>query len=162
MSQLFLDDLKKDVGFVPNLAAKMAESSTLIETFVTVRKILGRSVFTGIERETISLAVSVANNCTYCIAAHSTFAKKYGISEQALASLRAGETPADARLGALATYTRHLLANRGHATDEAKNAMLSAGFTDAQVLEVIAIVAFTTIANYAHNVSGVAIDAVFQ
>lgn len=161
-SQPFLDGLQKEVGFVPNLAAAMAASPTLIEGFTTIRKVLSRSAFPPVEREAISLAVSVANDCSYCIAAHSTFAKMAGMPEASLAALRAGETPEDARLGALAEYARHLIANRGHATDDAKGAMLRAGFTGAQVLEVIAIVAFTTIANYAHNVSGCAIDAAFQ
>ena len=162
MSQTFLDDLKKEVGFVPNLAATMAESPTLIESFVTIRKILARSAFTPIERETISLAVSFANDCSYCMAAHSTFAKMQGMSDASLASLRAGQTPADPRLGALAQYTRGLLADRGHVSDESKDAMLSAGFTSAQLLEVIAVIAFTTIANYAHNISRCAIDVQFQ
>jgi uncharacterized peroxidase-related enzyme len=158
----FLEELKKEVGFVPNLAAAMAESPALIETFVTVRKILARSTFPPMERETISLAVSVANDCSYCIAAHATFAKMAGMADASLDALRAGATPADARLAALAEYTRHLLANRGHAEDEAKVALLGAGFTNAQLLEVIAVIAFTTIANYAHNITHCAIDVQFQ
>ena len=39
---------------------------------------------------------------------------------------------------------------------------LDAGFTPAQALGVIAVVAFTTIANYAHNLTGCAIDPPFQ
>ncbi len=158
----FLEELKNEVGFVPNLAAAMAESPALIETFVTVRKILARSAFAPVERETISLAVSVANDCSYCIAAHSTFAKMAGMPDVSLDALRAGASPSDARLAALAEYTRHLLANRGHATEDAKDAFVRAGFTRAQLLEVIAVIAFTTIANYAHNITHCAIDVQFQ
>ena len=161
-SQPFLDGLQKEIGFVPNLAAAMAESPTLIESFTTVRRILAHSAFTPLERETISLAVSFENDCSYCMAAHSTFAKMQGASDATLDALRVGDTPADARLGALAAYTRDLIANRGHATEEAKGAMLRAGFTPSQLLEVIAVLAFTTIANYAHNITECAIDQVFQ
>ena len=161
-SQPFLDGLQKEVGFVPNLAAAMAESPTLIESFTTLRKILARSTFTPIERETISLAVSFENNCSYCMAAHSTFAKMHGIADASLEALRIGNVPADARLGALTEYTRHLLASRGHVSEEAKDALLRAGFTNAHLLEVVAVAAFTTIANYAHNITGCAIDMEFR
>ena len=157
-----LEGLQKDIGFVPNLAASMAESPVLIEAFTTVRSILGRSAFTPLEREVISLAVSFENDCTYCMAAHSTFAKMHGASAELLEAMRAGETPRDRRLNALAAYTRHLLASRGHASDDAKRALLDAGFTRAQVLEAIAVIAFTTIANYAHNVTDCAVDAKFE
>jgi uncharacterized peroxidase-related enzyme len=157
-----LQSLEREIGFVPNLAATMAESPALIDGFTSVRTILREGAFQPIERETISLAVSVANSCSYCVAAHSKFAKMAGASDADLGALRAGGTPPDPRLAALAAYTRHLLANRGHATDEAKRAFLDAGFTRAQLLEAIAVVAFTTIANYAHNVSRCAIDPQFQ
>jgi uncharacterized peroxidase-related enzyme len=140
----------------------MADSPALIEGFTRVRTILAQSAFTPLERETISLAVSVANECSYCIAAHSTFAKKAGAAATDIASLRDGGDPADPRLAALSAYTRHLMATRGRASEDAKRALVVAGFTRAQLLEAIAVVAFTTIANYAHNVSQCAIDPQFQ
>jgi len=140
----------------------MAESPALIEGFTRVRTILGQSAFTPIERETISLAVSVGNSCSYCIAAHSTFARMAGAPDTDIASQRDGGDPANPRLAALSVYTRHLMANRGHASEEAKRALVDAGFTRAQLLEAIAVVAFTTIANYAYNVSQCAIDPQFQ
>ncbi len=157
-----LEGLLKEIGFVPNLVASMAESPSLIEAFIAVRSVLGRSAFTPLEREVISLAVSFENDCTYCMAVHSTFAKMQGASAELLEAMRAGGTPRDRRLGALAAYTRHLLASRGHASDDAKRALLDAGFTRAQLLETIAVIAFTTIANFAHNVTECTIDSKFE
>lgn len=156
-----LEGLQKEIGFVPNLAATMAESPALIQGFTALRSILGGSAFTPLERETISLVVSFQNACTYCMAAHSTFAKMHGASEADLRALRAGEAPRDPRLAALAAYTRRLVASRGHASGEDREAFLAAGFTRAQALEAIAVTAFTTIANFAHNVSECAIDERF-
>jgi uncharacterized peroxidase-related enzyme len=161
-SRAALAALRQEVGFLPNLAATMAESPTLLEGFTTLRKILGGSSFSALERETIALVVSFENDCGYCMAAHSTFAKMSGISEPALEALRVGGHPSDERLGALTAYTRHLIATRGFATDEATQAFLDAGFTPAQALGVIVAIAFTTIANYAHNLTGCAVDQPFQ
>jgi uncharacterized peroxidase-related enzyme len=161
-SRPFLEGLQQEIGFIPNLAATMAGSATLIEAFTSLRRIAGRGELTPLERETVSLVVSFENDCTYCMAAHSMFAMKAGIAAPALEALRAGTIPPDARLGALAAFVRQLVTSRGHASAEAQEALLRAGFTPAQLLESIAVIAFTTIANYAHNVSGCAVDGAFQ
>ncbi len=85
-----------------------------------------------------------------------------GASEALLEAMRAGDAPRDRRLGALATYTRHLLANRGHLSEAADRALLDAGFTRAQLLEAILVIAFTTIANYVHNVTKCELDSKFE
>jgi uncharacterized peroxidase-related enzyme len=157
-----LEGLKKEVGFVPNLAGTMASSPTLIDGFTTLRRLLAQGSFTGVERETISLVVSHENRCTYCVAAHSTFADRQGMAAGALAALRAGRSPDDARLGPLATYTRKLLRQRGTPSPADLEAFLSAGFTAAQALEAIAVISFTMLANYAHNLTDIAVDAAFQ
>lgn len=100
-SRSSLQGLQQEIGFIPNLAATMADSPTLIEGFTRVRTILGQSAFTPLERETISLSMSVANECSYCIAAHSTFAKMAGAVDTDIASLREGGDPADPRLAAM-------------------------------------------------------------
>jgi AhpD family alkylhydroperoxidase len=161
-SRAALEALRQEVGFLPNLAATMAESPTLLESFTTLRKVLGRSSLTPVERETIAVAVSFENDCTYSMAAHSTFAKMFGISEPDLEALRGGGDPPDERLGALVTYTRHVLATRGFAGGDATRSFLDAGFTPAHALGVIAVIACTTIANYAHNLTGCALDPPFQ
>jgi hypothetical protein len=53
--------LEQGLGFVPNLAATMAESPVLITGFVELRKTLAESELTGVERETVALAVSLEN-----------------------------------------------------------------------------------------------------
>ena len=161
-SRAALEGLRQEVGFLPNLAATMAESPTLIEGFTTRRTILGHSTFTPVERETIALSVSFANDSKYPMAAHSTFARMAGISEPDLEALRVGGIPPDERLAALATYTRQVTATRGYAAGEATQRFLDAGFTPAQALGVIAAIMCTTIANYAHNLTGCALDPQFQ
>jgi AhpD family alkylhydroperoxidase len=161
-SRAALEALRQEIGFLPNLAATMAESPTLVEGFTTLRRILGHSGFTPVERETIALSVSVANDSTYPMAAHSTFARMAGISAPDLEALRVGGIPPDERLAALATYTRQVIATRGYAAGEATQRFLDAGFTPAHALGVIAAIAWMTISNYAHNLTGCALDAPFQ
>jgi len=157
-----LKSLQDGLGFVPNLAATMAESPTLVNGFVELRQTLARSELTPVEREIVAIAVSVENDCDYCVAAHSTFARMQGGDEAAVAAARDGALPDDARLAAIYRLGRGLVANHGHASPEDIEAVLDAGFSAAAVLDVVAQVAHTSMANYTHNVAGVDLDEAFQ
>jgi uncharacterized peroxidase-related enzyme len=157
-----LELLKKQVGFIPNLAATMAESSSLLEAFTSLRAISGRGTFTPVEREAVAVVVSFENNCTYCMAAHSTFAKMNGIPEDDLSLLRVGKSPSSPRLHALCTLARQVVRSKGHLAAEDIQEFLKAGFSQAQLLEVIVVISTTAIANYTHNIAKTPIDEAFQ
>jgi uncharacterized peroxidase-related enzyme len=157
-----LGTLEQGLGFVPNLAAAMAESPALITGFVDLRKTLATSgTLTGAERELIALAVSTENNCDYCMAAHSTFALMQNAAEETVLAARAGDTPDDPRAGALYRFARSLVAKKGHVSDEETQALLNAGYSYGAVFELVAQVAHTTMANLAHSISHAPVDQAF-
>ncbi len=154
--------LEQGLGFVPNLAAAMAESPALVRGFVDLRLTLAAGELTGAERELVALATSIENGCDYCMAAHSTFALMQGAQEGAVSAARAGEAPADSKLGALYRFARELVASRGHLSQAETQALLDAGYSRGALLEVVAQVGHTTLANLAHNLSGAPLDAAFE
>jgi uncharacterized peroxidase-related enzyme len=156
-----LERLVREVGFLPNLAATMAGAPPLIEAFTAVRSLAARGTFGGIERATIALTVSHEHECAYCRAAHSTFARAHRAPDETVEALRAGAAPADARLGALAAFTRAVLRARGALRPDDLRAFRDAGFTDAQALEAIVTVGYVTMANHAAHVAGTPLDAAF-
>jgi len=149
-----LEQLERNVGFIPNLAASIAASPTAITGFVGLQTALRSSTLSGVEREVVGVTVSRFNDCAYSLAAHAKFARMQGGDEAVVAALVAGEPLADERLEALRTFTLALLDERGH-TD-------TGGLSPEEALEVIAQVAYTTLANYAADVSGAPIDAAFS
>jgi uncharacterized peroxidase-related enzyme len=154
--------LEQGLGFVPNLAATMAESPTLIGGFVDLRKTLAGGELTGAEREIVALAVSLENDCDYCVAVHSTFALMQNADEDAVAAARSGGEIEDAKLGALFGFARSLVAKRGHVGTEETQAFLDAGYSRAALFEVVAQVGHTTLANLAHSVSKAPLDEQFM
>jgi AhpD family alkylhydroperoxidase len=67
----------------------MAGSPALITGFAGLRKTLATAgTLTGAEREIIALAVSIENNCDYCMAAHSTFALMQNAAEAVVLAQR--------------------------------------------------------------------------
>ncbi|MEV0822953.1 carboxymuconolactone decarboxylase family protein [Nonomuraea rubra] len=155
-----LDELRRRVGFVPNLAGQIAGSPVAIDGFNQLQRALRQTALTAAEREVAGLAVSVANRCAWSVAAHSAFAERAGLAPEVIEALRAGKDDLpDERAAALAAFTRALLRTGGLVGRGELDAVLAAGFTQAQVLEVITQAAFTTLANWVANVTGTPLDA---
>ena len=154
--------LERGLGFVPNLAAAMAESPALVSGFVDLRQTLSSGELSGVEREIVALAVSLENDCAYCMAAHSTFALMQKADEEAVTAARAGDAPEDPKLGTLYGFARSLTAQRGHVTEEEIEALLKAGYSRGALFEVVAQAGHTTLANLAHSVTKAPIDGAFE
>ena len=157
-----LEALKRGLGFVPNLAATMAGSPTLVNGFVELRGTLARGELTAVEREIVAIAVSVENHCDYCVAAHSTFALMAGAEDGAVSAARDGRAPEPARLAALYTFARRVVTQRGRVSAADTQAALDAGLSRSMLLEAVAQVGHTTIANLAHNLSDAPLDDAFE
>jgi alkylhydroperoxidase family enzyme len=59
----------------------------------------------------------------------------------------------NARLEAVAVFTRAVIAARGGVSDGQLNTFRAAGFTDANALEVVLGVSLATLCNFANNLS---------
>jgi uncharacterized peroxidase-related enzyme len=152
---------RNQLGFVPNMYAAMANAPAVLEyytgSYTVFREAAG---FTPAEQETVFLAISQANGCHYCVAAHSMLADMMsGVPKDALDALRRGETPADARLGALAEFTRKMTLLRGAVTQDDVDRFLAADFTNQHVFGVILAIACKTFSNYTNHLVGTEVDA---
>jgi alkylhydroperoxidase family enzyme len=146
--------IRERLGFVPNLAAAIAESPTALACFAGLQGNLRDTAIPQIEREVAGLVVSFENESPYSMAAHSTFAAGAGADPGTLAALRSGQPLADARLEAVRAFATALVRERGHVR-------ASFGLTAAEQLEVAAQVAYTLLANLAANLAQPPLDAAF-
>ena len=158
-----LANTEAQFGFAPNMYRAMANLPGVLEhysaTYTAFRETAG---FTPAEQETVFLAISQANGCHYCTAAHSMIADTMsGVPAEALAALRAGRDPADPKLGALARFARKMTTARGVMTQADINAFLAAGFTERHVLGVVMAVACKVFSNYTNHLFQTPIDAAF-
>jgi alkylhydroperoxidase family enzyme len=156
-SRQALAGLRQAFGLVPNLAATMAASPPLLNSFVAAFGQFAGGGFTGGERQTLLLSNAVANASAWPVAFHSTLALKEGVDPADVAAIRRGELPVDPRLAALSALTRALIDKRG-ALDEAD---LKA-FTAAELLEVVTGIAISTMANYTANVARPPLEEPFR
>jgi len=157
-SKPLLHALAQAVGMVPNLAAGMAESPSLLEAFLSIRRIYERGTFSGAEVQVLSLTAAYENDCTWCMAFHSLMARKEGVAAEVVDALRAGRSPEDPRLGPLSDLARAMVQGRGTVGDAVLRRFLTAGYTHAQALEVVLGMAFSLMANYAGHLVNPALD----
>lgn len=160
-SQPLLRGLHDAVGFVPNLAARMSESPTLLEAFLKLREVNARSALDPVTRELVAIAVATETACTYCVAAHSTFARKAGAPEAAVTAARAGADPDDARLRALLHFARALVQRRADVPDRARD-VLATGLALPDLLDALVAIAVPMLATSVHQLGAVPLDAAFQ
>ena len=161
-SKPILQQLKQNIGFVPNLAATMANAPTVLKAYATLAGIFGEGSFSPVERELVAMTTSYINECTYCMAAHSTFAKAQGTSDDVLQAVRHGNLPDDPRLAALVGFTHEVVCNDGEVTAAEIRRFLDAGFTQVQVLEVLIGVSQASLASLVHRLSKAPVDEGFQ
>ena len=161
-SQPLLEKLGKSLGFVPNLFATIAESPAALEGTLALDASLEKGSLTKIERQLVKIAVSTENGCTYCVAAHSTIAGMLRARPELVTAVRTSAPLPDQKLDALVRFTRAVAARKGFVGDNGLAEFLGAGYTKAQVLEVVGLVGVKTLENYAHALTNAPLDAAFQ
>ena len=157
-----LRHVRETLGMIPNLAAAMSESPTLVRSFFTVRDIYAQGSLGPIDIQVLSLTNAFENGCEWCMAFHSAAALKEGLSKEDLARLRAGNAPADARLRVLSDFSRSMVRKRGNVNAQDLETFYAGGFTRAQALEVVLGAAFSVMANFAGHLAHAPLGLPFE
>jgi alkylhydroperoxidase family enzyme len=161
-SKSALEQLQQAFSVIPNLAAAIANSPKLINSLVGVFQQVHSSSLTEPEIQIVLLTDAVANSSAYAVSFHTALALKQGVSSEETDAIRAQLVPRDRRFAALSTLAKTLIEKRGHLSEHELDAFLATGFTKEQVLEVIAIVAASTITNYAGTIANPPLEDQFQ
>ena len=157
-----LRDLQAAFGMIPNIAGAMATSPVLISSLVGLFGRVHGGSFTEVQIQTLLLTNAVTNACSWAVAFHTELALKEGLDPAEVDAIRAGRSPNDGKLGALSTLARTLIEKRGRIDDQHRERFLAAGFGKDHLLEVIAVVAASTITNYTGSVTNPPLEAPFQ
>ena len=156
-SQDLLDAVEKQLGLVPNLFRLVGTSTAALEGYLGLNSALGRTLDAK-TRERIALAVAQANGCDYCLSAHTYLGLNLAnIDDAEIALNRAGHS-GDAKADAALVFARKVLDTRGRVSDADLAAVRLAGFSEPQVIEIVASVALNVLTNYVNNVAQTDID----
>jgi alkylhydroperoxidase family enzyme len=157
-----LQVLKQRFGYVPNVAATMAESPVLINAFIGGFGSFHGGSFSESEKQAVLLTNAVTLECPWTVAFHSTEALKEGITEGDVRAIRAGKLPDDPRFSALSGLAKGLIEKRGHVTEVDLERFTSAGYSEVQILEVVTGVGISMMAAITGNMAGTPVEDRFR
>ncbi len=156
-SQSILENINKMLGFVPNHYRLMSISPNALGGWAGLMGPVSKTLDLK-TREGIALAVSEANGCDYCLAAHSYVSMNLAkISPEEIALNRQGRSGDQKRQAAVA-FAKALIETRGKVSDEQFAAVKDAGWTDANIIEMIALAAQFLLTNFMNNAVQTPID----
>lgn len=160
-SATLLADVASQVGFIPNVFAIIAASTPALAAFVELNSHFGASSLSAIEREVVQLVASTENDCNYCVAGHTIFARNQQMDELLIDEFRSGAPLGNLRLEALARFTRALIRRNGHDCEPEFYDFVASGYTPEQALEVIVGICVKTMSKLASNAFSVPVDDAF-
>jgi uncharacterized peroxidase-related enzyme len=156
-SRDLLDAVNVQLGMVPNMMRAMANAPAVLEGYLKLSGSLSQGTLSARTREQLALAISQANQCDYCVAAHSAIGRTVGLTTEQIHDSRLG-TAVDSKTDVLIRFARKLVDTRGRVTARDIEGVHQAGFDDGVLAEVVAQVALTIFTNYFNHVAQTDID----
>jgi uncharacterized peroxidase-related enzyme len=143
-----------DNGLPANMIKSMAQSPGVLEGYLQFNRALKGGKLDQEEREQIALAVAQTNLCEYSLAYHTARARKLGLTNENILASREGRA-SDTRVDTALRFARDLVAENG---DCSPAELQQAGFTDREIVEIVAHVALNIFENYFNMVAKTDID----
>lgn len=161
-SEHILSNIERDIGFIPNIFAIVAESEQALNGLVSLNTAFNNSSFSPEEKQIILLATSTTNECVYCVAGHTAFSENLDISIESITAMRDQMPTGINRYDVLTRTVKQLIHFRGRVPAKVLSDFLNAGFSKAQFLELIMGICVKTFTNYVSNALNVKLDEAFK
>ena len=155
--QALFDAIQSQLGMVPNFLRVFANSPSALKAFLGLHTIAGEGALDEATRERIALALAEQNACQYCVSAHSAIGRKTGLNGDEIEANRAG-TSQDAKAAVAVKFAKSLSENTGEVTTSELLEVRNAGYSDAEIVEIITHVGMNLLTNILGKASQVEID----
>lgn len=157
-AQPLLQAVHKQLGSAPNLFRVVANSPAALEGYLGLNGALSKGQLDGRTRERIAIAVAEVNGCDYCLSAHSYLGQHMAKLDAAEIEANRSGGSGDTKAAAAVRFATQVVRQRGHVSTAELEAVKAAGYSDAQVIEIVLHVALNTLTNYVNEVAQTDID----
>jgi uncharacterized peroxidase-related enzyme len=157
-SQPLLEGVKKQLGLVPNMFRLISNSPAALESYLGLSGALSKGALPAQTRERIALAIAEINGCNYCLSAHTYLGKNLAELDDAEIAANRDGASSDPKADAALRFAVKVVRERGHVGEDDVRAVKSAGYDDAQIIEIVLHVALNTWTNYINEVAKTDID----
>jgi AhpD family alkylhydroperoxidase len=156
-AEILLNAVCERLGRIPNLINTMAISTAVLSGYWSFQNALTGAKLDEKFREQIGLAVAQANNSEYCLSRHVSLAERIGLSASEIAASRRASSE-DPKRDVGLKFVREITVLRGQVSDEIMQEVWAAGYSDAEIVEIVATVAFEIFTNYLDHVARTDVD----
>lgn len=153
-----LEAVNKQLGVVPNLMKLLGQSPAALEGYLSLSGALGKGSLGFKTGERIALAIAEFNRCNYCLSAHTYLATHMAKLEASEIDSNRRGLSQDTRTNAALSFALAVADSRGHVSNAQLDQVKAAGFSEAEVIEIVAQVALNTLTNYVNSVAQTDID----
>jgi uncharacterized peroxidase-related enzyme len=155
--QQLLTQIHGAFGATPAMFRAVANSTAALKSMWGSFGALGAGVIPAKLGEQIAVAVAERNACNYCLAAHTMLGRKAGASAEEMAAAQRGEST-DLQTATALRFALQLVEARGQVAPSDLQALRDAGFSDEQIVEIVAHVALNLFTNYVNLAFDVPVD----
>ncbi|MHA7821083.1 MAG: carboxymuconolactone decarboxylase family protein [Erythrobacter sp.] len=152
-----LKAVRSQMGTVPNVIATIARSTVALEGYLAFSGALGGGTLGQKLQEQIALTVAGANNCDYCASAHTMIAGMAGVSADEARRNLSGKAD-DPKAQAALTFVKTVVLQRADVDDRTLADVRAAGFSDGEIVEMIANIVANIFTNYLNHIADTTID----
>ena len=157
-SKSLLAAVQKQLGTVPNLFRIISNSPAALEAYLGFSGALGKGALAAPTRERIALAIAQANGCGYCLSAHTYLARKVARLDDAEIAANRNGVSSDVKADVAVRFAAKLVHEHGQASEAEIAALKHVGYSDAEIVEIIAHVALNVFTNYVNEALETEID----
>ena len=156
-SQDLLNAVKKKIGMAPNLYKTLAHSPAALQFALGQSEALAGGSLPTALREQIALVTAGVNECDYCASAHTLMGKGAGLAAGEMAHNLRGRSD-NGKTQAALSFAAAVVKDQGRVSDAQLQAVRDAGYSEADVVEIVANVVANIFTNYFNHVAGTVID----
>jgi uncharacterized peroxidase-related enzyme len=136
----------------------VSNSPAALEGYVALSGALNKGTLPAATGERIALAVAQINGCDYCLSAHTYLGKNLAKLDDAEIAANRNGASTDPKADAAVRFAAKVTRERGHVDETDVLALKGVGYSDAQVVEIVLLVALNTFTNYINEVAKTEID----
>jgi uncharacterized peroxidase-related enzyme len=156
-SAALLDGVERQLGVVPNMFKMVAQSPAALGALLSFSGALAKTLDVR-TRERIAIAVAQENDCDYCLSAHTYLGLNLAKLDGAEVALNRKGASTDPKADAAVRFAVKVAKTRGGVADDDIAAVRAAGFTAAQIIDIVSLVAENILTNLLNKVAGTDID----
>ena len=156
-TKTLFDDVKTTFGRVPNLMATVGQAPAALEGYLNFAGALAGGVLSHQMRELISVAVAETNGCEYCLSAHVAGGRAAKLTQSQIDAGREASS-ADPKINTALRFAQGIVTNLGHVDDAELKQVRAAGWSDEEIVEIVANVGLNIFTNYFNLIAGTETD----